>query len=1131
MVIKEFIENLEKSNFSLAVENGKLILKGDKKKLTKEEIDAVQRNDSIINYIRENKAELIQYVSVSSSINPEKKSKGISSIYGLTGLQQGMLFHSLYYGASGVYIDQLSCEFTGLNPVLFIKSWEHLIRSHSILRTAFYHDAFNIPVQCVYDDVKMPIEILDYRNMNAEEQASAIKQYEEGTRVRGFNFKKPPLMNVALIQLSNDRYTMLWSFHHILFDGWSLPILMEEFLSTYELLLEGKDIRPQSEDRYEDFIRYTERTNKEKEEIYWRNYMKGVEQGTLLPFIGSTTERNKGVGSYDFISLHIASDLTERIQNYTQKNRITVNTLMQGVWSCLLHKYTGSTDIAYGVIVSGRPDDFPGVEKRVGLYINTLPLHSVLNEKQSVGEWLQSLQHEQVASRNFQHTPLETIQTWTGIKGDLFDSILVFENYPVSKLIQSRKWNLGIENIRTWEQTNYPLTLTIGSGDHTSIRFRYNTRLLSDEYASQIRGHFEQVLWQIVNEEVDKVENIQLLTAAEKNKLLVSFNNTQVDYPVDKSMVDLFEEQVRKTPDNIAVVFGTEQLTYREFNERSNQLAHLLRSKGVKEETLVPLFIERSLEMMVGIYGILKAGAAYVPVDPEYPEERVRYILEDTKGTVVVASQVSKSRLKNVENIVVVQLDNTWSETKGYPSVNITGIVKPHHLVYVIYTSGSTGKPKGVMIEHRALIDHCYGVIKSAGLKKCASFAIFAPLVFDAGHSMFHSAFLIGSSAHILSNKMLTDSEALSIYINKNAIDCIKIVPSLWLTYAESGNLILSRRVMIFGGEGFTVSVLDRLIKSRYDGDVYNHYGPTEATIGKTIHKVDLKKQYQNIPIGKPFSNTKLYITDHAYRLVPVGVAGELLIGGEGLARGYLNLPELTEQRFIHDPFISDTDAKVYKTGDQVRWLPDGNVEYVGRIDEQVKIRGFRIEISEIEGVIQQSDLVQQGVVVAKQDSIGSKRLIAYIVPKSVFTRETMVNYLRSRLPEYMIPVLWVSLESLPLTINGKIDKKMLPDPDASDLLSDQFIAPRTELESRLADIWKEILLVERVGVRDNFFDLGGHSLLVMRLIAAIRRELKVELAISTFFELLTIEELANYIKVNQNGFQVKPENYDTIKL
>ena len=1063
------------------------------------------------------------------AFNESTRRKWIQGLYRLSGLQQGMFFHSLY-DEGGAYMEQFCCDFTGLDIAIFAKSWQHIMSNHSILRSAFYYDAFSIPVQCVYHKVKLPVEVLDYRHLDVAQQTEAINLYQEADRAKSFDFKIAPLMRVALLRLSEDGYRMVWCFHHILFDGWSLPVLMEEFLNSYELLASGRLVDNIEEDRYEDYIRYIERGDKEKEEMYWRNYMTGVEHSTLLPFIGSTTERNKGLGYYKSTSIYIDPALTLQVQNYAQKYRITTNTLMQGIWSCLLHRYTGSANVVYGAIVSGRPDDLSGVEKKVGLYINTLPLHSRIPEEESVVEWLQNLQAQQVVSRQYQYTPLQSIQAWTGVKGDLFDSILVFENYPVSKILQAKKWSLGIGNVETHEQTNYPLTITIGSMEYINIRFRYNTRLLSDQYIDEIKQHFEYVLWQLVNEEVAAFSNIKLLTPANENVLRRQINVSHVEYPKDKSIVDLIEEQVAKAPASIAIAYESRQISYNEFNVRANQLAHCLRSKGIKEDMLVPVFMERSLESMVALFGIMKAGAAYVPIDPEYPEARINFMLEDTNAKIVICTPLSKEKLQKITKTEIITLNAEWSEIKDQHSHNLSNKVTPSNLAYVIYTSGSTGAPKGVMVEHGALVDHCYGVIKSAGLKNCKSFALFAPLVFDAGHSMIHSALLLGATLNVISNRLLTNGQELSIYINEHAIECIKIIPSLWLTYAESGNIVLAKKVMIYGGEGFTLSVLDWLIKLNYEGKVFNHYGPTEATIGKTIHEIDLQKQYNNIPIGKPFSNTQLFILDAALNLLPVGVAGELHIAGDGLARGYLNRPDLTRQRFINNPFSEEPGAKMYKTGDQARWLPDGNIEYLGRIDEQVKIRGFRIELGEIENILQQSQLVSKAIVLAKGDH-GNKKLVAYVIPKEIFHKETAIAYLKTRLPEYMVPGLWIELTDFPLTANGKIDKKAFPEPNAAEFLSNQFIAPRTELEIRLADMWKEILAIERVGIQDNFFELGGHSLLVMRLISTIKRELKIELPINTFFELLTIEELAKYIKLMQSNYQEVPEDYDVIKL
>ena len=469
MNIKEFIASLERKNFSLSVQDGKLNLKGDKKKLSKDEIDAIRTNEEIINFIKAHREELVEYLSQSSTPVSAKKNKDIVSIYRLSGLQEGMLFHGLYDAGSGAYIEQFGCDLIGVNVDIFRKSWTYLLEKHTVLRSAFFYDSFNVPVQCVYKHAEMPVEELDYRNMHAEEQLAALNDYEIADRFKGFDFEKPPLMRIGLIRLSDNRYRMLWTSHHLLFDGWSLPILMEEFLTTYDLLLAGKTVNLGDEDRYEDYIRYIERGSKEKEEAFWRTNLTGLEQGTLLPFVKTTEQRTKGAGYYATETLALDAAVTSKVQQYVQKNHLTVNTLMQGVWAWLLYAYTGNTDVVYGVIVSGRPDDLPGVERRVGMYINTLPLHASLSPGQATVSWLQNLQNAQVASRQFQHTPLQNIQSWTGIKGDFFDTLLVFENYPVSKLVNARAWSLQVENVRIHEQTNYPLSIIIGSSEEIYI--------------------------------------------------------------------------------------------------------------------------------------------------------------------------------------------------------------------------------------------------------------------------------------------------------------------------------------------------------------------------------------------------------------------------------------------------------------------------------------------------------------------------------------------------------------------------------------------------------------------------------------------------------------------------------------
>ena len=526
--------------------------------------------------------------------------------------------------------------------------------------------------------------------------------------------------------------------------------------------------------------------------------------------------------------------------------------------------------------------------------------------------------------------------------------------------------------------------------------------------------------------------------------------------------------------------------------------------------------IERSKEMIIAILGILKAGGAYVPIDADYPEERIRYMLEDTGAKVVVSNRESRGKLEAIAKEAGIEIiDIAAEEIKEENTENLQINIRPNNLAYVIYTSGSTGKPKGVMIEHQAVLDHCFGLIKSAGLQECKSFALFAPLVFDAGHAIIFSSLFLGASLNVLSKKQVTDGEKLSAYLEKHPVDCIKIVPSVWLSYAGDNNKVLAQKVMIFGGEGFSLNIPGHLQKLHYQGKVYNHYGPTEATIGKTIHTIDLQKKYTSVPIGKPFSNTRLYIVDKNNQLVPAGVAGELYIAGEGLARGYLNQPELTKEKFIEDPFGIEKGQKAYKTGDKAKWNAAGEVEYLGRIDEQVKIRGHRIELGEIENVLAHSEGVQQAAVQAIEDKQGNKILAGYIVAKSSFDKQKMLEHLRGKLPEYMIPGIWVEIEEMPLTPNGKINKKALPKPETGDTGSTAYIAPENETEEKLAAIWQELLGIEKIGTQDNFFELGGHSLLAMRLISAIRRQVSMEVPVKSLFLYPTIAQLAGYLQTN----------------
>jgi amino acid adenylation domain-containing protein/non-ribosomal peptide synthase protein (TIGR01720 family) len=1018
--------------------------------------------------------------------NGKARRQSLQSMYRLSGLQQGMLFHGLYEGGGGVYMRQLGADLIGLDTDVFQQSWAVVCKNHSILRSGFYHDVFNIPVQCVYNNVTLPLEVFDFSLMNAAEQVAAISKYESETSARGFDFKTPPLMRVALIRLNTDRYRMIWTWHHILIDGWSMTILMEEFLKNYHLLVAGKPVIIGEEDRFEDYIRYIERSDKDKAAAYWNSYLTGIEQSTNLPFIAAAGERNKGVvGKYKVMQFSSDAAATDKIQDFTHAHRITLNTLMQGVWSYLLHKYTGQLHVAFGVIVSGRPDEMQGMEQRVGMYINTLPLHAELKAENGVVEWLQTLQQEQVKSREYQYTSLQEIQNHSAVAGSLFDSILVFENYPVSKLTDASPDNLRVENIGIQEQNNYPLTININNADNINIAFSYNSSLLDEVYVKQMLNHFEHVLLQVVNNAEAILSDLVLLTNEEQHKLLAGFNNTASAYPADKSIVALFEQQVTSTPDAIAVVFDRDQISYKELNERSNQLAHYLIARGVQQQSMVPVCIERSLEMMVGILGILKAGAVYVPIDPEYPQERILYMLEDIGYSVIVTSSGYQEIFSTTTNkSQLICLDKLDDLLFTCPDKNLNLVISACDLAYIIYTSGSTGKPKGVMVNHRNVVSLVCGVdyVDFAATDVLLSTGSAS---FDATTFEYWGMLLNGGQLVLCAENRLLDSELLKEEISSRKVNKMWFTAGWFNQLVDTDIAVFSTlQTILVGGEKLSEPHIEKIRQAYPLLDVLNGYGPTENTTFSLVFKFTGDAIRNPIPIGQPLANRKAFILDSNQQLLPIGVPGEIVVGGAGLSVGYLNRTELTAEKFKTVLFNKNWSEKIYLTGDQGRLLPDGNIEYLGRIDQQVKVRGFRIELGEIEAALLQHEMISQAVVVAKEDKEGHRRLIGYVVMSGYLEKETIVTYLKGKLPEYMVPALWLQMETLPLTRNGKIDRGALPDPGISDLSTQQYVAPRNEMEQTMATIWQDLLGLDQVGIEDNFFELGGDSIVTIQLVS-----------------------------------------------
>jgi amino acid adenylation domain-containing protein/non-ribosomal peptide synthase protein (TIGR01720 family) len=1033
--------------------------------------------------------------------------EAIESMYRLSSLQQGLLFYGLYDNHAGAYINQTIADLPALNVPLFVEAWNYVLQQHSILRTAFYYDVFSIPVQCVYRDIKMPVTVLDYSGVDVQQQLLQFKDFTGSDLARGFNFQIPPLMRLTLIRLKEEHYRMIWTHHHLILDGWSCQILIKEILQAYETLLLGKNLPEMEQDRYEDYIRHIELRDREQEETWWRKYLDGITEVTLLPFISAASERGertKKVSAYNEALLEIDAATTRRIRLWAGQHHITVNTIMQGVWAFLLHRYTGNADIAYGVTVSGRPESLSRIEQRIGMYINTIPLHSTLREEQGIVEWLQEMQRQQLLSREYQHTSLSDIQGWMGIKGDLFDSILGYQNFPAGEVVSDHN-RVKVPRLHHQEQTtNYPLSIRISERDSISIEFIYKAEILAAEHVRKISNHFELVLLQMTGNSSACLRDIHLLSAAEENQLIKEFNDYFIAYP-DQTIIDLFSRQVSKFPDAVALVYQEEQVTYQELDERSSQLAHYLIKAGVKEETLVPICIQRSMDMIISVLGVLKAGGAYIPIDPAYPADRINYILEDSSANVMITSTACKSKCIPTHRCRKIELDSERDFIALEPVVKPEITLHSSHLAYVIYTSGSTGNPKGVMIEHRGIVNILYTHTIPLKLQPGIRIFQFASFSFDVSCYEIFGALLSGGLLVLSPQSILLDAAALCQMLDEHKIDLI-VLPPVYLPIIPGRFHLKS---LISGGEALTreaaIAIQQKGIR------LLNAYGPTENTIWTTMSESPLHATGV-VTIGKPLPNVQVYVLDEQLRPVPVGIAGELCIGGTQVARGYLNRPALTAEKFIPDFFSKIPGAKLYKTGDLARWLPDGNIEFIGRKDNQVKIRGYRVELGEIECVLQQAPKVIQAVVLVDEDKLQNKKLIAFVVTEDDYNKEIVLGYIKQKLPEYMVPAMLKKIDSLPFTANGKVNRKQLQEMITVTNQNSQYVPPGDEIEENLVQVWQEVLGIEQVGIQDDFVELGGNSM-VMLLMQSHLKKRKYDLPLYELFAYHTIREQAAVIR------------------
>ncbi|HEY2739953.1 MAG TPA: amino acid adenylation domain-containing protein, partial [Thermoanaerobaculia bacterium] len=1047
----------------------------------------------------------------------------IDLIYELSPMQQAMLFHSLYAPGSGVYVLQQSLRLTGrLDLAAFERAWRHIIDRHDILRTAFFWEGLEKPVQVVYRQAALEVTRESWRGLDPAEQQTRLARFLDADRERGFDAAAAPLMRVSLFELAADAYQVVWTQHHLVVDGWSQGQVLRELFAAYTAFAAGGEPRLPPVRGYREYISWLQRQDGEQAEAFWRKALAGFDSPTWIAGGDGKAEgpawRESGERE-----LVLPAAATGALREAARRHALTLNTLMQGAWALFLARETGAAEVVFGTTVAGRPPGLPGVESIVGPFINTLPLRVAVRPERRLWEWLADLQARQVEMRRFEHSSLVEVQRWSALPAGvrLFDHIVVFENQALAGGADPAQVpGLAITAEGGSSLTNYPLNLIVLPGSALTLLIRYDTSRFTAAAVARMLARLERLLTAFAADEDLALEDVPQLGAAERHQIVVEWGSP-AGGEGRQTLHARFERQARRTPNAVAVTFEGLSLTYAELNRRANQLAWHLRALGVGPEDRVGLRGERSPELLEGILGILKAGAAYVPLDPRYPSERLAYMAEDAGVRVVVGTEP-------------VALDRLRSHLESLPAHDPPAFVDAASLAYVIYTSGSTGRPKGVQVTHGNVVRLFDATADWFGFTASDVWTLFHSYAFDFSVWEIWGALLHGGRVVVVPWAVSRAPEQFLALLAAEKVTVLNQTPSAFAQLARiaADRVPASLRLVIFGGEALDIGSLAPWFARHGDAwpRLVNMYGITETTVHVTYRPLAREDTGQDTGrrsvIGRRIPDLGLYLLDPSGQPVPIGVAGEIAVGGAGLARGYLGRPELTAERFVPDGLSGRRGARLYRSGDLGRFLPDGtagdigdigDIEYLGRIDHQVKIRGFRIELGEIEAVLAGHPAVRECVVLARQDGgmAEDARLVAYLVaasPAALPAPEELRAHLRATLPDHMVPAAFVWLPALPLTQNGKVDRKALPAPEGLRAAESGYVAPADAVEERLAAIWSEVLRVERVGAHNDFFALGGHSLLATQVASRLREAFGLEIPLRGLFEAPTVAGLAEVI-------------------
>ncbi|MCK4257933.1 MAG: amino acid adenylation domain-containing protein [Halanaerobiales bacterium] len=1043
------------------------------------------------------------------NIKEKIKKENIEDILALSPMQEGMFFHYLKDNDTDLYFEQLSINITGrLDFYLFNKTWNIVIDQNAMLRTGFVWEKLERPIQIVLKRLNFSIDKYDFSSLKDGKKNESLKQLKEQDRKKRFDLEKGPLFRVTLCKLEEENFEIIISNHHIIYDGWSNGIILNDFLNIYSLLNKGQHPIQSKKTKFKEYLRWLRVQDKVRQETFWREDLKDFEEKTELP----TDQKESDTHDVEKFTYKLPDKLVDQINEFVKQYEITLGVVIYSVWGLLLQRYNNMEEVLFGTTVSGRPAELIDIEKSVGLFINTIPLRVKSSEQEKVLDLLNRINDTLYKRKDFENTPLAQIQSYGEIysQESLFDSIVVIENYPINQIMSNNSFGLNINSFSTFEKTNYDLTLEVTLFDGLELNLIYNRNSFSEVRIKQLVSYFEKILIEISNDPQQRVSEIEIVTQKEKEKLLFDFNLTDSAYPKDQPLSQLFEEVVENQPDHVALSLENQQLTYRELNQKANQLARVLREKGVQRNTIIGLMVERSCEMIISIFAILKAGGVYLPINPDDPMDRINYILEDSKTNILLTQKTLGESFNEVFNFngEIIHVDDANIYT--YDMSNLENSNISNDLAYVIYTSGTTGKPKGTLVAHfnisRVVKNTNYiEITENDRILQLSNYA------FDGSTFDIFAALLNGATLILIRKEDVLDLVRLANIIALEKVTVFFVTTALFNMLVEHQiEALKDVRKILFGGERVSLKHVRKAIAEIGPAHLIHVYGPTESTVFATFYPVEgISENAMTIPIGKPISNTQVYILDQYLNVQPDGFMGELCISGDGLARGYLNQPELTAEKFIPHPFIKG--ERLYKTGDLVKRLQDGNIEFIGRIDQQIKLRGFRIELAEIELELLKFEEIKEAVVILRENG-DFKYLCAYIVTSKFISTHKLREELFKSLPEYMIPAQFMLLERLPLTSNGKIDKKALPKPDQALISTENYLPPTNQTEAKLVKIFSKVLGVKRIGVLDDFFSLGGHSLNAISLTSKIMKEFEVEISLREIFDHPTILQLARII-------------------